>query len=163
MKIVQLKKLLYAAGLWALCASCAESPVKEAWSSAGTFGNGTMAAGKISVDSVTGWDSLEREIAGLLPLLLLEKGYAVAETGTRADFTADVSVIEREYMESWQAKKSLSVEVRIWPARKTSVPLAAGRAMILGNKSLASSKTTSMLLRSALSKALSALKQGRRR
>jgi hypothetical protein len=163
MKIIHLKKLLYAAGLCTLCASCAGSPVKEAWSSAGTFSKGTIAAGTVGVDSVSGRDSLEREIAGLLPLMLLEKGYAPAETGKAADFTADVSVIEREYMEDWRAKKSLSVEVRIWPAKKTAVPLAAGRVMVFGNKSLASSKTTSALLRSALSKALSALKRSRRR
>jgi hypothetical protein len=146
---------LFAAGLWVLCLSCAAVPVKEAWSSAGTFSKGTMAAGKISVDSVTGWDSLEREIAGLLPLLFLEKGYAPPGTKSGADFTAEVSVIEREYMEGWKTKRSLSIELRIRGQGDTI--LAAGRAMLSGNKSLASSNVTSVLLRSALSKALSAL------
>jgi hypothetical protein len=143
--------------LWALCASCAvfPPPVREAWSSKGTFGKGTMAAGKLSVDSVTGWDSLEQEIAGLLPLLFLEKGYAAPDTESGADFTADVSVIEREYMEGWKTKKSLSVELRIRGPGNTL--LAAGRAMLSGNKSLASSRVTNVLLRAALSKALSAL------
>jgi hypothetical protein len=146
---------LFAAGLWLLCVSCTVVPVKEAWSSAGTFDKGTMTAGKISVDSVTGWDSLEREIAGLLPLLFLEKGYAPPDAGNEADFTADVSVIEREYMEGWKTKRSLSVELRI--RGPGNVLLAAGRAMLSGNKSLASSNVTNVLLRSALSKALSAL------
>jgi hypothetical protein len=146
---------LFAAGLWALCLSCTVFPVKEAWSSKGTFDKGTMAAGKISVDSVTGWDSLEREIAGLLPLLLLEKGYAPPDTESGADFTAEVSVIEREYMEGWKTKRSLSVELRIRGPGDTL--LAAGRTMLSGNKSLASSTVTNTLLRSALSKALSEL------
>ncbi|MDR0402615.1 MAG: hypothetical protein LBH35_03395 [Treponema sp.] len=146
---------LFAAGLYALCSSCAGFPVEEAWSSGGTFGKGTMAAGTIGVDSVTGWDSLEREIAGLLPLLLLENGYAAPDTENGADFTAEVSVIEREYMEGWKIKKSLSVEVRIRDAG--GALLAAGRAMLSGNKSLASSTVTNRLLRSALSQALSAL------
>jgi hypothetical protein len=147
--------LLFAAGLSALCSSCAVFPVREAWSSSGTFDKGTMAAGKISVDSVTGWDSLEKEIAGLLPLLFLEKGYAPPDTESGADFTAEVSVIEREYMEGWKTKKSLSVELRI--RGRGEALLAAGRAMLSGNKSLASSQVTNVLLRAALSKALSAL------
>ncbi|MDR2047821.1 MAG: hypothetical protein LBP69_00050 [Treponema sp.] len=154
-----MKKMFWrlAAGLWLLCSSCAvfPPPVQEAWSSAGTVRKGTMAAGKISVDSVTGWDSLETEIAGLLPLLLLEKGYAAPDTESGTDFTADVSAIEREYMEGWKTKKSLSIELRI--RGRGDVFLAAGRAMISGDKSLASSQVTNVLLRSALSKALSAL------
>jgi hypothetical protein len=150
--------LLCAMILWAFC-SCAVFPplfpVSEAWSSEGSFGKGTMAAGTIGVDSVTGWDSLEREISGLLPLLLVEKGYAPPDTENKADFTADVSVIEREYMEGWKTKRSLSVEVRI--RSPGGALLAAGRAMLSGDKSLASSKVTNVLLRSALSKALSAL------
>jgi hypothetical protein len=144
--------------LCALCVSCAVFPPlfphREAWPLSGTFGKGTMTAGKISVDSVGAWGSLEREIAGLLPLLLVEKGYAPG-TGGEADRRADVSVIEREYMEGWKTKKSLSVEVRI--RSPNDALLAAGRAMVSGDKSFASSNVTNLLVRSALSKALSAL------
>jgi hypothetical protein len=154
-----MKKLLWLCAALVLYSSCAAFPPifphQEAWSSAGTFGRGTMAVGTISVDSITGWDSLEKEIGGLLPLLLVEKGYVPPDTETKADFTADVSLIEREYMEGWKTKRSLSVEVRIRGAGDAI--LSAGRAMLSGNKSFASSNVTNVLLRSALSKALSAL------
>jgi hypothetical protein len=151
--------LLCATVLWVFCSSCAVFPplfpVNEAWSSAGNFSKGTMAAGTIGVDSLTVWDSLEREITGLLPLLLIEKGYALPDAENTADFTADVSVIEREYMEGWKTTRSLSVEVRI--RNSEGAFLAAGRAMLSGDKSFASSQVTNVLLRSALSKALFAL------
>ncbi|MDR1506122.1 MAG: hypothetical protein LBI67_03375 [Treponema sp.] len=149
-------------GLCVLFFSCMvfPPPVTEAWSSSGTVNGEIMSVGKINVDSSGSRDSLEREITGILPLLLLENGYRLPEPGgVPPDFTVDVSVIEREYMESWQTKRSLSVEVRIWQP-ETTLPLAAGRAMLSGNKSFSSSKVTNTLLRSALSKALSVFEAG---
>jgi hypothetical protein len=163
-------------------------PSKESWSSRKTAVKGTVSLGAVSVDTVSVWNSLEREIAGILPLLLLEKGYRVPDgnalpadaaahgsggeiagqdilldKNSSADFTADVSLIEREYMEGWQTKRSISVELRIWDAGKTApppaLPLAAGRAMLAGSTSLASSQTANKLLRLALSQALSSLEK----
>jgi hypothetical protein len=131
---------------------------KESWSSREGAVRGTVSLENINVDTVSNWNSLEREIAGILPLLFLEKGYRFLEKGG-TDFTAEVSLIEREYMEGWQTKRSISVELRIWGAEKTALPLAAGRAMLSGSKSLASSQTANKLLRVALSQALLSLEQ----
>lgn len=141
-------------------------PAKEGWTSKADIVRGTIAAGNISVDSMSLWESLEREVAGILPLLLLEHGYGYVkdldDKKSPAAYSVDVSLIEREYMEGWQAKRSLSVEVRIWsvenPAIRT-VPLAAGRAMMLGGQSFASSKISAKLLRLALTQALSSLER----
>jgi hypothetical protein len=117
----------------------------------------TVRIGKISVDTVSAWDSLEKEIAGLLPLLLLEKGYRSSE---EAKFFVEAFLIEREYMEGWQAKRSLIAEIRLWDDKTVNgsetqrLPIAAGRAVLSGGKSLSSSEIMERLLSGALSEAL---------
>jgi hypothetical protein len=155
-----LQKTLFTAAFCAVFSSCTSFgtwfPSKESWASVLPV-KGTIAAGKVTADTVSAWESLEREIAGILPLLFLEKGYGFA--GEDAPYSADVSLIEREYMEGWQTKRSLSVELRIWDADRKGSPLAAGRAMLAGGKTLASSQVASRLLRLALGEALRALEK----
>lgn len=155
-----LQKTVFAAALCAL-SSCASFgiwfPAKESWTSDPPV-KGTISAGRVMADTVSAWESLEREITGMLPLLFMEKGYGFAGRDA-ALYSADVSLIEREYMEGWQTKRSLSVELRIWGADREGAPLAAGRAMLSGGKTLASSQVASRLLRLALGEAVRALEK----
>jgi hypothetical protein len=149
-------------------------PLGKVWSASGEA-LGTVRIGIISVDKASGWNSIEGEIRGLMPLLLLEKGYRVSSepsgaagktgdpAGGLADYRMEVTAIEREYLSGWKTQRSISVEVRFWrnngepggPGDPENVqPLAAGRAMVSGNRSLASSRVLNWLLKMALSKAL---------
>jgi hypothetical protein len=143
--------------LLASCATVASEfsalfPKKEGWSSLTAESEKSFSLGSIEIDSAASWDSLEKEAAGLLPLLLLERGIALTEGG---DYSVSAKVIEREFAEGWQTKRSLSAEIRIFRSgEESSVPLAAGRAMASGEKSASSSKVLSRLLRGALRRAL---------
>jgi hypothetical protein len=114
-----------------------------------------MRIGIVRADKTADWNSLEREIEGLLPLLLLDQGYLSAGEG--ADYRIDAVAIEREYLSGWLTKRSLSVEIRIWKDDGDALPLSAGRAVLSGDQSLASSKVLTRLLQLALSKALAGL------
>lgn len=122
----------------------------------------------ISVDAERSgeWGSLEKEISGLLPLLFLEKRYQVVSPNDSADFIAEVRVREREYVDGWRTRRSASAEVRLWENNREAgaetffeqpLPLSAGRSMIHGRKSIASSKTLTAMLRKAVSKAVNGL------
>ena len=123
--------------------------------------------GIVRVDKNADWDSVETETRRLLPLLLAEAGYkqTVPETDLPEQLPAykvDVVLIEREYMENWKTRRSLSAEIAIWKNDESGkagekVLLAAGKALLLGTKSLSSSKTLHNLLKLALSNALKAL------
>jgi hypothetical protein len=121
---------------------------------------GTIRIGTIRADKSSEWNSLEREIEGLLPLLLLERGYMPTVDSTQRDvpLRIDAVVIEREYLSGWLTRRSLSAEIRIWKDGD-ELPLAAGRAVLSGDRSLASTKVLSRLLRLALSKALAGLEK----
>ncbi|MDR1930560.1 MAG: hypothetical protein LBQ44_08035 [Treponema sp.] len=119
------------------------------------FPGGRVRIGTVKADKGSDWNSLEREIGGLLPLLLLERGYVPVEGG--ADYRIDTVVIEREYPSGWTTKRSLSTEIRIWKEDGGAPLASAGRAVLSGKKSLASSKTLTRLLKLALSKALAGL------
>jgi len=152
--------------LAALICSCASLEslvtVKEGWKTQGAEGGLLVACGKVSVDTVYAWDSVKEEAEALLPLLLAEKGCALAADG-EAELKAELCLIEREYMEGWETKRSLAAEVRLFDARQTdaaaapAMPLAAGRALLSGEKSLSSSKVTEKLMRLALEQALAQL------
>jgi hypothetical protein len=66
-------------------------------------------------------------------------------------------------MENWKTRRSLSAEILIFKNETTgnsnedTTPLAAGKALLSGTKSLSSSKTLYNLLQSALSNAIKAL------
>ena len=51
----------------------------------------------VSVDKSGSWVSIEKEVAGLAPLLFLDYGLEAVEDGEDADYTADIRLREREY------------------------------------------------------------------
>ena len=128
---------------------------------------GTVRIVSVSAEKSGEWGSvspflLEKEMGDLLPLLFSEEAYLVVSPAAEADFYAEVKVREREYPDRWQTKRSLSAEVRLWSdAAEGSVsqplPLSAGRALLNGKQSLASSKTLSSMLRKAVKSALQGL------
>lgn len=145
----------------------------KSWSAPGE-GNGTreilgtLCLAAVSVDRTGGWASVEKEIRGLAPLLFGERGYRVISAGEGADYAADIRVREREYASGWQTKRSLAVEVRLWPAgvlnpldgeNAATLPLAAGRVTSLGTRSFSSSETTGRMLALAIKKALKPLEK----
>ncbi|MCL1928590.1 MAG: hypothetical protein FWG07_07345 [Treponema sp.] len=135
----------------------------------------TLEIGTIQVDKNADWDSVESETKRLLPLLLAKAGYKQVSQGTALPeqlpaYKIDAVLIEREYMENWKTRRSLSAEILVWkneimenaddvtagkPGKRTV--LAAGKAILSGAKSFSSSKTLHDLLESALSNALRAL------
>jgi hypothetical protein len=118
----------------------------------------------VSVDKPGGWVSIEDDLANLTPLLLLERGFLVSGDPEKADYAADVRAWEREYTQGWKTKHSIVMEVRLWneqgPAAPgyRETPLAAGRVTYQGKKSLVSSRINGPMLKSALRKALRALR-----
>jgi hypothetical protein len=119
----------------------------------------------VFVDRTGAWTSVEKEIADLAPLLLWEQGLRLSGIDT-ADYLAEISAREREYVSGWKTKRSLAVEVRIWKNnhdieeafRYNGLPLAAGRVTARGEEGFSSSETTGRMLKLALKKAVSALK-----
>jgi hypothetical protein len=131
----------------------------------------------VSVDRTGGWASVEKEIRGLAPLLFFDQGCRLVSSGEDTDFYADIRAREREYAAGWQTKRSLAVEVRLWPAGagepgpqelavrpadepadEPALPLTAGRVTALGNRSFSSSETTGRMLALAIKKAVKPLK-----
>jgi hypothetical protein len=132
---------------------------------------GTVYLETVSVDRNGGWASVEKEIRGLAPLLFWERGYRVVSSGEGADYIAGIRAREREYASGWQTKRSLAMEVRLWPAggpdgqepeTDGSLPLAAGRITSGGNRSFSSSETTGRMLAAAIKKALKPLRKNPR-
>jgi hypothetical protein len=114
----------------------------------------------VSVDRTGGWASVEKEIRGLAPLLFSDWGCRLAPPEAEADFCADIRAREREYAAGWQTKRSLVMEVRLWPAgapEEPALPLAAGRVTSLGTRSFSSSETTGRMLALAIQKAVQSL------
>jgi hypothetical protein len=124
----------------------------------------TVRLEKVSVDKPGGWISIEEELANLTPLLFLERGFLVSADPAKADYAAEVRAWEREYMRGWKTRQSIVVEVRLWneegpdSPEYLGTPLAAGRVSYQGKKSLASSRLNSPMLKTALRKALRALR-----
>jgi hypothetical protein len=119
----------------------------------------------VSVDKNGNWVSIEKEVAGLAPLLFLEYGLEAAENSAEADYTADIRLREREYTSGWKIRRSLLCEVRFRKAGNTGerrAPLAAGRVTFLGEKSFSSSDTTGRMLTLAVRKAVALLERGNR-
>jgi hypothetical protein len=146
--------------------SCSSLPFlpRKSWSLTALKKKGpTVRLENVSVDKPGGWISIEDEMANLTPLLLLERGYLVSADPEKADYAAEVRAWEREYTQGWKTKRSVVMEVRLWPERGPDAeeyrdtPLAAGRAVRQGKKSLVSSRTGGSMLKQALKRALRAL------
>ncbi|MDR2662832.1 MAG: hypothetical protein LBC31_07545 [Treponema sp.] len=152
------KILFLSAVLPAFLASCSTValfyPLGKSWPPEGPKVLGSAQLGTIRVDKSADWDSVEAETRRLVPLLLREKGYVEGP-----EYLIEVVLIEREYMENWKTRRSLSAEIRIRENGGTGekAPVAAGKALFLGKKSLSSSKVLNDLLKAALSQALRAL------
>jgi hypothetical protein len=127
---------------------------------------GLAELGTVRVDKNADWDSVDAEARRLLLLLLSKAGFkqnTAAAAGQKMFYKVDVVLIEREYMENWKTRRSLSAEILIFKNETTGgsneekTPLAAGKALLSGTKSLSSSKTLYNLLHLALSNAIKAL------
>lgn len=152
-----------------LAASCSTLSIKNtsSWSREDSHPERKLKAGRISADKPGGGRSIEREISELLPLLFLEKGYLFVENEDGIDYVVDVRATERDYYVGWEAKKSVSMEVVIWPADRAAdegerrlrveTPLASGRTVAQGSMGLASSKNTEILLRSSIDELVKSL------
>jgi hypothetical protein len=140
-------------GAWFFSCSTPGFSSSQNWSPALDKQLGAAEIGAIRVDKNADWDSVEAETRRLLPLLLSKAGYTHNAEEQEA-FTVDAVLIEREYMENWKIRRSLSAEIVI---RKNNETIAAGKALLTGTKSLSSSKVLHKLLESALNGALKAL------
>jgi hypothetical protein len=145
--------------------SCESMPVNYSRSKSWLLKNknlwGTFSLLGVSVDRTGGWDSVEKEIIGLAPLCFWEEGCQMISGGKPADYAADIQLREREYSSGWRTKRSLSVEVRIWAyvdgeksVYAKTLPLAAGRVIATGDRSLSSFETTNRMLSQAIRKAV---------
>jgi hypothetical protein len=149
--------------------SCESMPVNysrsKSWLLGGKNPWGTFSLVGVSVDRIGGWDSVEREITAIAPLSFWEEGFQMITGDKPADYAADIQLREREYSSGWRAKRSLSVEVRVWAyedaAEKAAyaqmLPLAAGRVISTGDRSLSSFETTNRMLSKAIRKAVKKL------
>ena len=144
--------------------SCVSFDYFESSSWAWDRGNarGTVQVISVSAEKAGDWGALEKEINDLLPLLFSEEAYLVVSPSARADYSAEVSVREREFPDGWQTKRSLSAEVRLWRGESFPgqvLPLASGRALNQGKQSFASSVTLSAMLRKAVKNAVRGLEK----
>ena len=134
--------------------SCVSTSFGSAKSSAWRAGKSERARGTVKIVSVSAeksgeWGSLEREVTELLPLYFSEKRYVAVPYGSKADYAAEVRVREREYLKGWKTRRYLSVEVRLWAGDDEGkpLPLSAGRTLNHGQKTFASTRTLSTMLR----------------
>ncbi|AEF82324.1 hypothetical protein [Leadbettera azotonutricia] len=125
--------------------------------------SGTIWIASVWADKAGGWISIEKEAAGLLPLIFMDEGYLCLAEQDGADFIAEATVREREYIQGWKTKASISVDVKLWQKTNsralTAAPAAAGRVTVQGNASLVSSKTLNRMLKKAVKKAIHALEK----
>jgi hypothetical protein len=130
---------------------------------------GTLRTGTIDVDKPGGSYSIEREINAILPLLFWEMGYVFEPATGSTDYIVDVYARERDVQHGWKTKKSISLEVVLWPVQQVSyagavtgsdagvqTPYAAGRTVIMGTAGLSVSGNMEKLLRKTAKKAVKA-------
>jgi hypothetical protein len=142
---------------------------RESWTAEALKDAGTMTLrvylAAVSVDKSGNRVSVEREAAGLAPLLFLECGLEAVEEGEKADYTADIHLREREYTSGWKTRRSLLCEVRFRKAGgagERRAPAATGRVTFLGEKSFSSSDTMGRMLALAVRKAAAMLERENR-
>jgi len=134
---------------------------KSFWATGGMEkARGSIQIVSVSAEKSGEWGLLEKEVRDLLPLLFFEKGYITVSHDEQADIFAEVTVREREYIDGWKTRRSLSAEVRLRAGENflsQPLPLSAGRTLSNGKQSFASSKTLSAMLRKAVKKAVNGL------
>ncbi|MDR1788333.1 MAG: hypothetical protein LBR16_07790 [Treponema sp.] len=138
-------------------AACAAGP--STWKGGAKVGRaGTMRISSVYVDMTGDRESVAAEIRDMVPLFLMEKGYAVRDD--EWDYRIEIRARQRAYHKGLKPKQSISVEARVRTAEENEadvLPLAAGRVLHLGNETLSSSRTLNRMTRAALAKALRAL------
>jgi len=140
-----------------LLCSCSILPSGGNWSFVPGKQLEAVEIGTIHVDKNAGWDSVEAEARRFLPLLLAERGYIQNVPG-KSTYRVEAVLIEREYLENWKTRRSLSAEIMIWGRGDNLLPLAAGKTVLSGTvQTLSSSKALHKMISSALSSALEAL------
>jgi len=159
--------ILFTAVLGSCISFSFDSRENSSWASGdmenlGSFRNGTVQVLSVSAEKSGECLSLENEIRDLLPLLFSEKNFLVVSAPVKADYYADVKIREREYTDRWLTKRSLAAEVRIWSGEFDEIlsrplPLSAGRTLVNGKQSFASSKILSAMLRRAVAGAVKGL------
>ena len=131
---------------------------------------GTIKLIGVTVDSGSGWGSLEKEVAAIAPLYFRTKGFKTVTQDDHADYAAGIYLWEREFTVGWRTKKSLAMEVHIWECGNGGLkpehfsgklPVAAGRIVITGNKTFSSSKFTEKVLSKTISRTIRRLLQAR--
>ena len=140
----------------------------------------------VLVDRRGGLDSVEKEVFDLAPLFFWNQGCRMVTGDEQPVYAADIQLREREINLGWRTRRSLAVEVRIWafedaperaalgraapgsaapedaPARE-KLPLAVGRVVAMGERSLSSSDTTDRMLSKAIGEAIKELSAHGRR
>ena len=149
-----------------MCLACASFPQSRFWPALQEDEiAATVWVAAVTADKAGGWSSVENEAAAILPLIFLEQRLRAVGEGEDADYIAELSMREREFSQGWKNRSSLSVELRLWPAkagaRETTLPLAAGQVLLQGEDSLASSRTLGRLIRKAVEQAVKALPKPR--
>ena len=137
--------------------SCGSLPVDHSYSQSWTISNNTNKTWTtigllgINIDRL-GYDTLEKEISKLIPLYFWDHRCKVVNISEQPEYSAEINFYERNYTSGWQNKKSLTVEVCIWPsgASHNLLPAAVGRVIHTGDLSFSSSHTTERLLRKAI-------------
>lgn len=125
---------------------------------------GTLQMGRVEVDKPAGSYSVEREISAILPLVFWELGYVFEPPSGGADYVVDVYARERDVTHGWKTKKSISLEVVLWPVQQVNyavaegvkTPYAAGRSVLVGTAGLLVSGNTEKLLKKTAKKAVQA-------
>lgn len=123
------------------------------------------------VDKPLATRSVQEELERLARFFLMQVGYEVVQSETEADYRLEIVAVEREFTQGWYLRRSISIEASLWCCRadtllfdyslpgdkKKSVgtsPVAVGRAVVVGQKSLSSSVDLENLLRKALTPVL---------
>ena len=143
-----------------LLLSCYSMPVSfsQSWIIPEKTGQTIKLTG-VSIDRQGGWDSLEKEVTALAPLYFLQNGYHLIESDGPADYSAHISLREREFSVGWRTQRSLAVEVLVLAGgeKPSEGPLAAGRVVKIGDESFLSSKTTGTMLSRAINETIKKL------
>lgn len=147
------------AGLLGSCSSIPYSS-SSSWNSAMkqkgvSNGETTKAVGividAVQVDKALGASSIETEMRRIAEMLILEHGFYVTGDADSASFHLKLVGVEREFLQGWQNRRSVSIEAWLWEIQDTAKPpRAVGRSVAVGNGSLSSSLELERMLRKAL-------------
>jgi hypothetical protein len=129
---------------------------------------GTVRLRDITIDKTGGTASLEEEARGLVLMYLREEGYFPAGDDDDADYLADLTLREREYIAGWKTRRSLAADLCFRPGDLSTdspsaalMPVSASRVVSTGDLSLSSSKTLGKMIRLAVRRGIKTLEKNR--